>query len=241
MRTAAGGFLLSLALFVAGAACWTEARLVRRVAEAHERLATLHYDTDDGIDEAMTVVNQLPWPMESLGDDIGRYRAAVSYWQSQYRELMRVLPSASGNAAAATNDPEIMLVAANAAFRASQADMSDRTATVERLDRVIQAYEDVLRVAPNSDDAAFNYEYVSRFRDGFARSRQPIRSGGDPKAVAGAADVAIDLPAGPTVHGRPGYPPPNMPMGRFKVIAPMRFDEREESTPGRGTPPRRKG
>ena len=239
MKTAAGGVFLALAFFVAAAACWAQARLVRRVAAAHEHLATLDYEAEAGIDDATTVTSPLGWPT-ALGDDIGRQRATVSYWQAEYRGLMRVLPSASGNAAAATNDPEIMLVAANAAFRASQADTSDRPATIERLDLVVQAYADVLRVAPEHDDAAFNYEYVSKFRDGFARSRQPGRVGGDQKAVA-AADPASDLPAGPTLHGRPGYPPPATASGRFKIITPMRFDEREDSTPGRGAARRRKG
>ena len=78
MRTIAGQFILALALFVAGIACWMEARLAHRLAEAHERLATVHYDTEDGIDETMTVVNRLPWPGGSLGADIGRHRATVS-------------------------------------------------------------------------------------------------------------------------------------------------------------------
>jgi len=240
MRTAAGGLLVALALFVAAAVCLAQARLVRRVADAHERLATLAYQAEAGIDGPAAVLSRLAWPSNSIGDDIGRQRATVSYWQTNYRELMRVLPSASGNAAAATNDPEIMLMAANAAFRASQADTSDRPATIERLDLVIQAYADVLKVAPGNDDAAYNFEYVSRFRDGFARSRPPARAAAK-KVVAAAADPASDLPAGPTLHGRPGAPPPAAATGRFKIITPMRFDEREDSTPGRGAAPRRKG
>ena len=101
MRTIAGQCILALALFVAGVACWMEARLAHRLAEAHERLATVHYDTEDGIDETMTVVNRLPWPGGSLAGDIGRHRATVSYWRAQYRELMASLPSAGGNVSAA--------------------------------------------------------------------------------------------------------------------------------------------
>ncbi len=185
MRTIAGQFILALALFAAGIACWMEARLARRLAEAHERLATVHYDSEDGIDETMTVVNRLPWPGGSLGADIERHRATVSYWRAQYRELMASLPSMGGNASAVTNDPQIMLVAANAAFRASLANTSDRPATIERLDGVIQAYADALRRAPDNADASYNYEYVTRFRDTFAKSRAPARG-----AVAGKAATA---------------------------------------------------
>lgn len=241
MRTIVGQLVLALALFVAGVACWMEARLVRRLAEAHERLATVHYDTEDGIDETMTVVNRLPWPGGSVAGDIGRHRATVAYWRAQYRELMASLPSAGGNVSAATNDPQIMLVAANAAFRASQANTSDRPATLERLDGVIQAYADALRRAPDMADASYNYEYVSRFRDTFARSKPPARGATAAKAVAPIDNVSMDLPTGPTIHGVPGGPPPSTSMERFKTITPLRFDEREQGDPGRGAPTRRKG
>jgi hypothetical protein len=241
MRRVAGVFLLAIVLFAAGAACWTEARLARRMALAHERLATLQYDTEDDIDAAMTTVNRLPWPGGSSGGDIERHRATMSYWRSDYRELMGSLPSAGGNVTEGTSNPEVLLVAANAAFRASQAGTLDRAATIDRLDRVIQAYADVLRLAPDSADASFNYEYVSRFRDGFARSKPQDRGARGGKPVAVPAGESTDLPAGPTVHGYPGFPPPSTGMERFKTITPMRFDEREEGDPGRGGPRRRKG
>ena len=241
MRTIAGQFILALALFAAGAACWMEARLARRLAEAHERLATVHYDTEDGLDEATTVVSRLPWPGGSLADDIGRHRATVSYWRSQYRELMAALPSAGGNASAVTNDPQILLVAANAAFRASQANTADRPATIERLDNVIQAYADALRRAPDNADASYNYEYVSRFRDAFAKSRPPARGAATEKAAPPAPSGSLDLPEGRTIHGAPGGPPPATSMEKFKTITPLRFDEREQGDPGRGAPARRKG
>ena len=241
MRTMAGQLILALVLFAAGAACWMEARLARRLAEAHQRLATVHYDTEDGIDDTMTAVNRLPWPGESLVDDIGRHRAVVSYWRSQYRELMASLPSAGGNVGAVTNDPQIMLVAANAAFRASQANTADRPGTIARLDGVIQAYADALRRAPDSADASYNYEFVSRFRDVFARAKPQARGAAAEKTAPAAANASMDLPAGPTIHGAPGGPPPSSSMERFKTITPLRFDEREQGDPGRGAPARRKG
>jgi len=47
MKTVTVRIVLAVVLFVVGAACWSEAQLTRRVAEAHRRLATLHYDGDD--------------------------------------------------------------------------------------------------------------------------------------------------------------------------------------------------
>lgn len=240
MRMVAGGLLVAIALFVGAAVCWSEARLARRVADAHQRLATLHYDTVDGINEASIVSTRLPWAMGSLGADIGRHRAIVSYWQARYPDLTAALP---GNSAQATSDPEIMFVAANAAFRASQADTSDRSATIDRLDRVIGAYAEVLRRAPENTDASFNYEYVAKFRDGFARSKPPAREARSQKRPPEPepAEGSIDLPPGPTVHGHPGGPPPDEGMEKFRTLTPMKFDEREEGEAGRGSPPRRKG
>ena len=52
----------------------------------------------------------------------------------------------------------------------------------------------------------------------------------------------VDLPTGPTIHGRPGGPPESESMGDFKTVTPMRYDEREEQMdPGRGQKLQRKG
>jgi hypothetical protein len=240
MRSVAGGLILAVVLFGAGAAFWSEARLTRRMADARLRLATLHYDADDGIDEGASLLSRLPVAVGARADDVDRYRTTVAYWQARYRDLAGRLPTSGGNTADATADPEVLLVAANASFRSAKADMSDRPATVERLDRVIQAYADVLRLASDSADASYNYEYVARFRDTFARSR-PARKAGAEKPAPPPDATSGDLPAGPTVHGRPGGPPEDIPMEQFRTITPMRFEEREETEPGQGAAPRRKG
>jgi hypothetical protein len=55
-------------------------------------------------------------------------------------------------------------------------------------------------------------------------------------------DISVDLPAGPTIHGRPGGPPEGESMSDFKTVTPMRYDEREEQMdPGRGQKLQRKG
>jgi hypothetical protein len=237
MRSVAGGFVLAVALFAAAFLFWQEARQVRRMAGARQRLATVHYDAEDGLPEGRTALNRLP--LSTLDEQVGRHRATVAYWREKYRELAGRLPSAGGNNAESTTDPAIMLLGANASFRASQADMSDRGATVERLDRVIQAYADVLRAAPGDADASYNYEFVTRFRDTFAKAKPPRR--GEKPAPPEQADASPDLPIGPTIHGRPGGPPPDVPMEKFRTVTPMRFEEREEMDPGQGPPPRRRG
>jgi hypothetical protein len=62
MKSMVSGTILAAVLFVVAAACWSEAQVTRRVANAHRRLATLHYDAEDDIDGAVTVFNRLPWP-----------------------------------------------------------------------------------------------------------------------------------------------------------------------------------
>ena len=67
-------------------------------------------------------------------------------------------------------DPEVLLAAANAAFRSHEREGGAGPAQVQRLDGVLQAYVAVLKAAPTHMDAAYNYEYVSRLRDQVARS-----------------------------------------------------------------------
>lgn len=237
MKSMVGGTILAVVLFVAAAACWTEARLTRRVADAHRRLATLRYDATDDIDDAVTVFNRLPWPGGEGAGDVRLHRATVSYWMVRYDSLSEI-PMATGQQQ--VNDPSLLLIAANAAFRNSAPTVGDRKAAVERLDTVIQQYADVLRKDPESADAAFNYEYVSKMRDTLAKG--PARPAAKDKKPEHVESVSIDLPTGPTVHGRPGAPPEGTPMSDFKTITPMRYDEREEQMdPGRGKEIRRKG
>jgi hypothetical protein len=145
--------------------------------------------------------------------------------------------------APAPADPQLLFVAANAAFRSSPTLGVDRKVAVERLDGVIKSYADVLRKDPDYADAAFNYEYVSRLRDTIARASPAARGAKDRKAAAPKEpDVSVDLPTGPTVHGHPGGPPEGTDMSDFKTITPMRYDEREEQMdPGRGRKIQRKG
>ncbi len=239
MKRAAGGLILAVVLFVGGAASWREARQTRQLAAAHERLATLHYDADVGLRSGAGLLNRLPWPIGSGGDDTERYRATVAYWLSRYTALTDML-SATG--APAPNDPEVLLVAANAAFRSSSPQSPDRKAAVDRLDGVLQAYADVLRKAPALADAAFNYEVVAKLRDAVARAATNPRAPRDKKAAPRPESVSVDLPSGPTIHGHPGAPPEGTDMSSFKTVTPMRYDEREDQTdPGRGKEFRRKG
>jgi hypothetical protein len=235
MKTVAGRIVIAVLLFGAAAASLAQARQARRLADAHRHLATLQHDPGNG--ETGEAFAALPWPLQ-LRDDSGEQRATTAYWRSEYDLLTDATALAEMAGPQGATDPAVLFTAANAAFRAAESRPGDRTVTVERLDRVVQTYADVLRADPAHTDAAFNFEYVARYRDTLARG----------KGIRGAkpgAPVEIipshDLPVGPTLHGRPGGPPPEIPGSDFKTLAPMPFEEREETDPGQGPAPRRRG
>lgn len=235
MRTMIGRLLIAAVLFAVAAASWSEAKVARRVADAYERFATLHYDRDDRIGQVRSALDRLPLPVETLGQEIGRHRTSVSYWRGEYAAL-----AASADANDPTSkDPHVMLTRANAAYKASL-DRLDDAAILERLDGIIEAYGEALRADPSSFDASYNYEYLVKFRDKLAKLRPRDRSAkGAPKRDPEIQSV--DLPTGPTIYGRPGGPPPEIPGSEFKTIAPMPYDEREQTEPGKGATPRRRG
>jgi hypothetical protein len=235
MKTVAGRLIIAVLLFAGGAVCWAEAKVARRVADAYRRFATLHYDTDDRIGDARSVLDRLPLPIETIGTEVQRHRTAVAYWRGEYGVLTAPVDAADVSAA----DPALMLTRTNAAFRSSMGRLAD-TAILERLDGIINAYADVLRTDPAAADASFNYEYVVKFRDKLAKMRPRDRAAkGAPKLDEEIP--SFDLPSGPTIYGKPGGPPPDIPGGQFKTLAPMPYDEREETDPGRGAAPRRRG
>jgi hypothetical protein len=235
MKTVAGRFVIAVLLFAAGAVSWAEAKVARRVADAYRRFATLHFDADDRIGDARSVLDRLPLPMETIGTEVQRHRTTVSYWRGEYTALAAPVDASDPSAA----DPTLMLTRTNASFRTSMGRLAD-TAILERLDGIINNYADVLRSDPTAVDASFNYEYVVKFRDKLAKMRPRDRAAkGAPKTEDEI--LSPDLPSGPTIYGRPGGPPPDIPGGQFKTLAPMPYDEREETDPGRGAKPRRRG
>lgn len=224
MKTVATRLAIAILLFAGAWLCWSEAALATRVADARQRMATLQFEVDDELVPAATVSDYLPGDRGRLSDDSRRIRATVSYWIGGYDAVMEEKSQEL--------DPEVLLTAANASFRASERDGGTQQEQVQRLDGVLQAYATVLKAAPRHAEAAYNYEYVSRVRDQVA-SRVPGKTPPAPAAPVRAR--AGDLPAGTTIHGRPGGPPPDMKAEEFEVIAPMEYGDREaqpEATPG---------
>ena len=189
---------------------WTEAEAAERRADAKQRIATLQYaEVEPDVDAVTT--------------------ATVAYWLGQYGSVV----AETGGASSAT-DAEVLRTAANAAFRDSQRDPGTGAAAVQRLDGVLQAYASALKASPRDVEAAYNYEYVARVRDQVARSQGKVKLTPAPVA-ARVGEMRGDLPAGPTIHGRPGMPPPEAKMEDLEMLAPLEYGDREaqpEATPG---------
>lgn len=236
MKTIAGGLILAALLFAAGTVTLRESRHITRMAEAQRSLSTLRYVDDDGLGDEATLLSRLPAPI-GLGEGVEtRHTATVNYWKARYTALTDM--AAPGNGPA-IQDAQVLFLAANAAFRTSAPQSEDKKGVVSRLDAVVQAYADVLRRDPNLSDAAFNYEFVVKLRDQIAKGPRGLKP--SPKK-AERPDESVDLPTGPTIHGRPGGPPESESMSDFKTVTPMRYDEREEQMdPGKGQKIQRKG
>jgi len=238
MRSIVAGLIVAALLIAAGFVSLAESRHSRRLADAHERLATLQYTDEGDLGDDATLFNRLPPPIGLDPQTEPRHEAIVSYWLARYNGLTELTNAANGPA---PTDPELLLLAANAAYRTSAPQAKETKAVVSRLDAVMQAYADVMRKAPNLTDAAYNYEFVVKLRDQIAKG--PQRGARDAKkGPVVPPDESVDLPTGPTIHGRPGGPPEGESMSDFKTVTPMRYDEREEQMdPGRGKKLQRKG
>jgi hypothetical protein len=132
--------------------------------------------------------------------DASATSAAARYWTGDYT---------------AVHAEDDALLAANAAYRAAVAPGGSAKEMVTRLDQVVKQYADVLRSNPDNEDAAFNYEFVVRYRAAIA--------------VRGVAIPPVENDGGLTPHGRAGAPPKGTSPQQFKMLVPMRPDERREA------------
>ena len=153
----------------------------------------------------------------------------AEYWRGQY-DRVAAAPDTSADANA-----ERLLVAANASFRASQQNPRSRQDQIQQLDVVLQNYATALKAPTYLPDAAYNYEYVARLRESLSKPRAATLP---PPEMP----TAGDLPGGPTIHGRPGGPPPSSKGEEFQILTPQEFGDREtQPEPNPGGKPLRKG
>jgi hypothetical protein len=250
MKSALGPFAIAIVLALAGAVAWLAGRTETQLADVHKQLAVLQYaeaQTEGSAleqSQSLSLERRVPVVGKVAQTDVRNTRAAAGYWRTDYAAIA---PQHDANGVITETDPAILLLNANAAFRASQAS-GDRLDTVRRLDTVVKNYAEVLKAPAcgagdlacdgRAMDAAFNYEYAIRTRDQLAKQRGP--AGKPAKTVAKADDS--DLPAGPTLHGKPGAPPPAVDMNQFKIVIPKRGEERKDAPDaGKGGQKIRKG
>ena len=211
-----GQLIIAVVLLAAGAILWRSSEYERRLAAAERDLVTLRYQ--DAAAAAATPAGRIAGLMPGGGQaaaDAKALASAAGYWSGDYN--------------AATENPDAKLLAANAAYRKMREQGGSWQAVVGRMDTLVKDYAQILRDDPSNTEAAFNYEYITRLRAIIAARKQ---------AVAPAQIGSTGL----TVHGYPGSPPEESDMKKFKMIVPMRPDERlEAEKAGKGATKVRKG
>ena len=234
MRSVIGPLVLAIVLAVAGGASQAVGTTETRLVDAHKQLATLQYaDAAATADESEQIgVASMAKP-DMLG--IGRRIAALDpvkatdardlhstadYWRSSYAAIV---PQKDAAGLVVETDTAILALAANASFRASQA-ATDRGESLRKLDAAVKNYAELLKSNAGAADTAYNYEFAIRMREALAKARPPAA----PKVVTKKAEGG-DLPAGPTLHGRPGGPPPSTDMNQFRIVIPKRGEERSDA------------
>jgi hypothetical protein len=207
--------IIIVVLVGAGAILWRSSEHERRIAAAERDLVTLKYD--DAASAAAQPGGRLAnlMPMSRANGDAKNLASTAGYWRGDYD--------------AAIENPDAKLLAANATYRKIRAAGGSWQAVVGRMDSLVKQYAEILRDHPENTEAAFNYEYVVRLRSVIAQRKLPV--------------PPLDAHAnGLTVHGFPGAPPEEADMKKFKMIVPMRPDERlEAEKAGKGTTKVRKG
>ena len=208
--------IIVLLLVAGGAILWRSSEMERRLAAAERDLSMLRYE--QAAAEAKQPGGRLAALMPGAGRataDARTLETTAAYWRGDYQ--------------AASENADTKLLAANAAYRSMRKTGGSWQAVVGKMDSLIKQYAEILREDPANAEAAFNYEYIVRLRQVIAARKSPV-----------AAFDAMDL--GLTIHGFAGAPPEDADMKKFKMIVPMRPDERlEAEKAGKGTTKVKKG
>jgi hypothetical protein len=239
MKSVVAPLVVAVVLALAGTGFWLAGQTETRLADAHKRLATLQYSqaaaASDEVEQSIGLERRLPVVGPQSDLEVRDLRAEARYWGTDYVALA---PQRDAAGSLTETNPALQLVSANAAFRTTQ-QADNRLDAVRRLDTVVKTYADVLRNGGGQVDAAYNYELAVRARDALAKPRAAApKAAPKPQTTVGEAD----LPEGPTLHGKPGGPPPAVNMNQFKIVIPKRGEERNDAPDaGKGGTKIRKG
>jgi len=235
MKRSIGIVAAVVLLLLIGAVALMAGRFERRMAIAQEDMAVLDF-ADPMADYAALEedVAGLPLVSERPLREIRRRRAMLQYWQSDYTDLVEVARTASKTEDAASVDPEMRVLAANALYRVAQRGPQDRPTLLKNLDAAIRAYDEALRSGVARPDVAFNYELAVRMRDEV----------GVGKRKALTAPKTDDAESDPNMHGDPGEPPKDMKVEQFQIRIPMdpkEIKQSQEQAAGTGAARRKRG
>jgi hypothetical protein len=235
MKRSIGIIAAVVLLLLIGAVALMAGRFERRMAIAQEDMAVLDF-ADPMADYAALEedVAGLPLVAERPLREIRRRRAMLQYWQSDYTDLVEVARTASKTEDAASVDPEMRVLAANALYRVAQRGPQDRPTLLKNLDAAIRAYDEALRSGVARPDVAFNYELAVRMRDEVGAGKR--------KALT--APKTDDAESDPNMHGDPGEPPKDMKVEQFQIRIPMdpkEIKQSQEQAAGTGAARRKRG
>ena len=223
------GFLcIALALFLAGAVFLGAGFLDRNTAHAEQSVNALKYDEADRTfatsERYLQTASHLPWIGNGPVNDIRTRRAAIRYWQHQYSSL--ISQQTDGGNGTGSDNVGFQLVAANAIYRAGQAQAKDKRTMLQAVDSGIQADVAILKNTARQDQAAYNLEYLARVRDEILNG--PI--------------IMIPPPTN-DAYGAIGFLPlEDADSSNFKTLTPLNKEERQkEGDAGKAIPPKRRG
>jgi hypothetical protein len=225
------GYLLSaVALALLGGGLLAAGYLDRDLATAQEHIAAMKYGdveaTFDTAEKYYDYGSHLPWVGDAPLNDVRAKKASLHYWQKDYAAVVPQQTDPVGSVA--QDNIELQLIIANAVFRTAQSKMKDKESALQALDQGISAYAAVLKNAPRSEDAAFNYEYLVRLRDEIDKGK---RKAGDKELVLKGPDGAAGAP--PTIDSS---------MSEFKIYIPLESQERQDQgVAGKAGAGKRKG
>jgi hypothetical protein len=255
-KSMAAPLIATIVTALLGGAFWIAGQNAHRLADVHAQLAMLRYAAADAggaeVERALTLERRVPAIGQSAAADVRDARAASVYWRADYAALT---PARDAGGTVTETNPAVLLIAANAMYRANQAAAAaDRNEALRRLGAVVKAYADVLKAPASAcdagpqvckaraQDAAYNYELAIRLRDAAAKAKPTPRGTTARAATTATAPDESDLPAGPTLHGKPGGPPPAVDMNEFKMVIPKSGEERKGAPDaGKGGAKVRKG
>ena len=209
-----GQLLIVVVLLAGGAILWRTSESEHRLAAAERDLVTLQYESAAAQAQGPGRIARLLPGNDRLAADARSVNDSAAYWQGDYDTV--------------ASNTDAKLLAANAAYRTLRKQGGTWQAVVGKMDSVVKSYAEILREEPGNAEAGFNYEYLVRLRAVLAARKQPV--------------APFDASATLTLHGFEGAPPEESDMKKFKMIVPMRPDERlEAEKAGKGTTKVRKG